>query len=395
MAFILNDLLSSLDSSIGLLDSSSDLLEILQAINVTNPAKGYGKSRRKTYDSFAALPPASADFRGTFAVVQTVGNYLASANNENGLYLCDGSEWSIVEELDSVTLPPIFQGTNFGYVTGGASSNVIQKFPFASDGNATDVGDLTTNMFRPSGSSSQTHGYASNDTIINKFSFTTDGNATTIGNLAITGTRAAAGQSSAIDQNGYVTGGGSPSTNKNTIQKFPFSADTNATDIGDLTTYLKSQAGCSSQTHGYSCGGVSSSIQPAPSANRTNRIDQFPFASDANATYVGNLSETRSSPMGQSSSTHGYNSGGYSGSFSNRIDKFPFASNGTATDVGDLTVARELGGGQSSTVSGYGTGGLPTPGQNVIDKFPFATDANATDVGDLFFGSYHMTGQQF
>ena len=39
-----------------------------------------------------------------------------------------------------------FQGTNYGYTSGGttgAVSDVIDKFSFASDGNATDVGDLT------------------------------------------------------------------------------------------------------------------------------------------------------------------------------------------------------------------------------------------------------------
>ena len=38
--------------------------------------------------------------------------------------------------------------------------NTIDKFPFAADGNATDVGDLTTvAVFRPSGQSSTTGGY--------------------------------------------------------------------------------------------------------------------------------------------------------------------------------------------------------------------------------------------
>ena len=41
-----------------------------------------------------------------------------------------------------------FQGSNFGYTSGGKAppwTNVdtIDKFPFASDDNATDVGDLT------------------------------------------------------------------------------------------------------------------------------------------------------------------------------------------------------------------------------------------------------------
>ena len=73
MAFILSNLLSTLDSSIGLLDSSSDLLEVLQALNVTNSTKGYGKSQKRTYDTVASLPTATSALRGSFATVETVG----------------------------------------------------------------------------------------------------------------------------------------------------------------------------------------------------------------------------------------------------------------------------------------------------------------------------------
>ena len=96
-------------------------------------------------------------------------------------------------------------------------------------------------------------------------------------------------------------------------------------------------------------------------------------------------------------SVSGYTSGGYNqtGSpsyYSNVIDKFPFASDGNATDVGDLSVTRSGSAGQSSPVSGYTSGGFsysPDTGStyhNVIDKFPFASDGNATDVGDMTVG---------
>ena len=51
---------------------------------------------------------------------------------------------------------------------------------------------------------------------------------------------------------------------------------------------------------------------------------------------------------GQSSTVSGYNSGGNrAGEFGLTIDKFPFAADANATDVGDLTVARsELAGQQ-------------------------------------------------
>jgi hypothetical protein len=82
------------------------------------------------------------------------------------------------------------------------------------------------------------------------------------------------------------------------------------------------------------------------------------------------------SSTGQSSTTHGYSSGGYipPSPRVNTIDKFPFASDTNATDVGDLIVARKSMTGQSSTASGYvsgGYGGSPVASSNVIDKFPF------------------------
>jgi hypothetical protein len=72
--------------------------------------------------------------------------------------------------------PPVFQGTVAGYTSGGysPSKNTIDKFAFATDGNATDVGDLTSNRHKLSGQSSSENGYVSGGTyaptaIIDKF----------------------------------------------------------------------------------------------------------------------------------------------------------------------------------------------------------------------------------
>ena len=75
------------------------------------------------------------------------------------------------------------------------------------------------------------------------------------------------------------------------------------------------------------------------------------------------------------------------------IDKFPFASDANATDVGDLFQSRLGAAGQSSTASGYTSGG--NPGSNTIDKFPFASDGNATDVGNLTSSKPNCAGQQY
>jgi hypothetical protein len=80
---------------------------------------------------------------------------------------------------------------------------------------------------------------------------------------------------------GYSTG--------NTIQKFPFSTDTNATCIGALTFSKDCAAGHSSISHGYASGGWAGSWSP-PLGAALCRIERFPFATDASATCVGSFS---------------------------------------------------------------------------------------------------------
>ena len=76
-----------------------------------------------------------------------------------------------------------------------------------------------------------------------------------------------------------------------------------------------------------------------PPAN-VNVIDKFPFSSDANATDVGDLTVAKNGAAGQSSTASGYVSGGSDPSTTNVIEKFSFSSDANATDVGDLTIAR-------------------------------------------------------
>jgi hypothetical protein len=305
--------------------------------------------------------------------------------------------------------PSIFQGSVSGYTSGGTPpvSNTIDKFPFASDTNASDVGDLAVATVYSSGQSSTTHGYhsagfispafAGSSVSIQKFSFSNDGNATSIGDLIrLLGTRYyLTGHSS--QTNGYASGGTTapPGTTVNNIDKFPFAVDSNATDVGNLSSVRYGVAGQSSATHGYTCGGYNS----AP-LKETNTIDKFPFVSDTNATDIADLSQARNNSSGQSSTTHGYTSGGTKDSpptaVFNTIDKFPFSSDSNASDIADLSQESSNPAGQSSTVSGYSSGGTATapPNLNIIDKFPFASDANATDIGDLTVARNGPTGQQ-
>ena len=56
--------------------------------------------------------------------------------------------------LSFPAFPHTFQGTAAGYTSGGTTgtvSNVIDKFPFATNANATDVGDLTVAAYDMAG----------------------------------------------------------------------------------------------------------------------------------------------------------------------------------------------------------------------------------------------------
>jgi len=258
--------------------------------------------------------------------------------------------------------------TSGGYIPPAGYSNVIDKFPFASNGNATDVGDLSVARYSSTGQSSTVSGYASG---------------------------------------GYSATPPVPVRYRTTIDKFPFATDSNATNIGALTLARRYSAGQSSDVSGYTSGGQRAP-QPSPPINTflVNNIDKFPFATDANATDVGDLVLLSYTTAGQSSTVSGYTSGGYGRTppglptatfpviFRNNIEKFPFATNANATDIADLTVVRSSVVGQSSTVSGYSSGGYAPPTVNTIDKFPFASDTNATDVGDLSSVRSSVAGQQ-
>lgn len=298
------------------------------------------------------------------------------------------------------------QGETAGYVSGGwnpgpTNTNTIEYFPFAVDSNVADVGDLTVARAFVTGQSSSESGYTSGGTptttnVIDKFPFATNSNASDVGDLTVS-RYGAAGQSSKVS--GYTSGGdsGTPpalTTLVNVIDKFPFATNANASDVGDITVERGYVSGQSSSDFGYTSGG---GINPSPPAPSSNVIDKFPFATNANATDVGDITAARNEVAGQSSGISGYTSGGYvvgPNAWTNIIDKFPFATNANATDVGDLTTTRSSMTGQSSITAGYNSGGGNPNSLNIIDKFLFASDANATDVGDISTLRVIPAGQQ-
>ena len=223
---------------------------------------------------------------------------------------------------------------------------------------------------------------------IDKYSFTSDGNATDVGDLA--SNHAYMGSSSTNDH-GYSMGGWPYAA----TQKYSHTSDGNATAIPGLATNAYWCAGHTSDTNVYLSMFYNALTPTIGSSNWNDDIGKAPIASEdawsAVTTTWSNTIGGSTSQMAQSY-TDAYAAGGVSAyPVSNPaydvIEKFPFASEGTTTDVGDLSTVRL----QQSHNSyennyGYSAGGRtnsPAAKTNVIEKYPFASSGNATDVGDL------------
>ena len=288
--------------------------------------------------------------------------------------------------------PPPIGGTNFGYMSGGqtpANTNTIDKFPFSSDTNASDVGDLTQSTKLAAGQSSSSHGYTSggnpNTDTIDKFPFSSDTNASDVGNLP-----SARGYSSGqhSPSNGYISGGFTPSLITD-VDKFPFSSDSNAVNVGDLTQARYNSRGHSSTISGYASGGQTPTIVAT--------IDKFPFSEEGTATDVGDLSSAAAGTSTSSSDVNGY-SAGHTPNY-DRIDKFSFSSDANGADIASLALSQVVvDTGQSSTTNGYATGGYDIPlaaRADYIQKYPFSSDSNAVDIGNLTQSRSSGAGQQY
>jgi hypothetical protein len=354
----------------------------------TITAAGVGTTLHASFDSSGAL--LNSDSAG---YADGSLHYLSKLKK---MYVWDDSDGQFFEltGLDSAaaagTSSYSFQGSAFGYAAGAQAGNefrnTIEKFSLSADANATDVGDLVQAQGRSQGCTSSDHGYvvaafnpnitfAANSTI-QRFPFSTDTNSTGVGDLAAAALRYA-GSSNSKETHGYSVASSGPPTliSRRDINKFPFASSTSSTDVGDVTVNRERGAGGNSSTHGYKAGGSGAPISTI--------IDKFPFASDGNATDVGDLLYSAGANFaGASSTTHGYTAGGFPAPTGQSINKYSFSTDGNATDVGDLITSANGNSGSSSTTHGYSAGGGPAV-KNTIQKFPFSTDANATDIADL------------
>ena len=174
-----------------------------------------------------------------------------------------------------------------------------------------------------------------------------------------------------------------------TIDKFSFAATSTASDIGNATVARERLASHSSLTHGYGSGGSAA----GGAAPYSVVVEKYTFASNNDATDVGNLTVARAPDnSGASSATDGHTVGGYTGGASNVIDEFSFSSDSDSTDVGDLVSVVRHGFCSSATNYGYYSGGYPST--NVIQRWSFSSNGNSVDWADLSQARLQGSGNQ-
>lgn len=403
MAVNLTKVLSQIQNRIS--DSTQSDLDLNKLIAAANRINNSG-TQVLTYKSTGHLPSlADSNYIGIIARVasdnvfgDSDGRFYYASGTDSGWRgfktTQDSAEAAIAAPGGGDAAPSgsQVQGSAYGFRVGGevptdgTSLNIIDRYSFTSDGNATDYGDLTVGRgsYLAGCTDKDNHGYAGggyaptgNTNIIDRFPYASAANAADVGDLSHSG-YGKAGCSSTT--HGYAIGG---TPGVEVIDKFPFAASANASDIGDFASsaryYLMS---ASSSTKAYAVGG-----------NGHQNIESVPFASDGSMTAIGvNLLTPLYSAAANSSETHGYTAGGYQGGPTqiNTIQKFPFAAEDATSDVGDLTRTTANQAGSNSTTHGYVHGGQDPPGVvNYIEKYSYSVDGNSTDVGDLTTVSWY------
>jgi len=297
------------------------------------------------------------------------------------------SRSSQVSSLFSASIPnPPYYGTSAGFANrDGAlasfpnNNQQLIKFPFASDTSITNVGRFSAllNQGDPAGF----------------------GTVTTVpahrGSLS-SGTN---GYTIAFVRTGAHTANTSedvPSTFKN-ITKFPFSiSDAEIFGVANLDDYTaQGVLAASSPNAGYTAGGQ---YMSGNEIFDRHVIDRFPFSADVDATVVGDIT----SPLTIAYSNRTIHADNYNMYFvSGTIDRFPFASEGVSTIVAinDLT-SSPFGFTTPSFFdvgSGFNQTGWSTPSEAFITfgsfklrsqidnivKFPFASVSDAVEVAEL------------
>ena len=273
--------------------------------------------------------------------------------------------------------------------SGSQWQNVIDKVEIATQGNATDFGDMDQGRYYNRAVSSSTRGVIAGGTgdgtgspaMTSNMQYVTissDGGSNDFGEMdfARNGVVPASNNTRGLLAAGYV----SPANIRDTQILFITIPTTgNSNEFGSLSEAQDQGAGINSPTRGVFAG----CKNPA----RSDVISFVTISTLGDGQDFGNLTEAKGAMPGASSSTRGLIFGGDPGStFVNNIDYITIPTLGNATDFGDLLSVNAESTAASSQIRGLcAAGETPVSGgwTNVVQYVTIPTTGNATDFGDL------------
>ena len=294
----------------------------------------------------------------------------------------------------------------YGGEVPGSNSNEIDSIQLATEGNASDHGDLTTAVGYAAATSNGTRALvAGGNTVINVIGF---GSIAQTGNFADFGDLAESrnalvgicSPTRAIFAGG--TDGTSPSPAYSTrIDFVTINSTGNASDFGDLTGNSGYMATCQDKTRAFFIGGATG----GNSSKNNEATDFITFATTGNAQEFGNLTQLTRNSASATDGRSGFTMAGANPSNNNVIQRFDMASLGNMVDYSDINVSKADNKGACGSHDGIdydglhpqlpsvtympGSGrwffaGYHNPGHNVsIDLIHIPTLGNSSDFGDL------------
>ena len=329
-------------------------------------------------------------FAGGGAPASNVIDFIQTASTGNAVDFGDLVATTVGASTTSNATRCLISG---GYEPSVQWSDRIQYITPSTKGNTQDFGNLTTGCGYPAGMSNNTrviqsngHEGAGGSTSLNSemdtMLFASLGNSTDFGDLTSPAKYGEAAASNSV--RGIVAGGRDPDASPiyiNDIDMFNFASTGSASDFGDLLTATHYFSGCSD--------GITAMFINGSASDSNSRTQAVQIMTTGNATDF-NDTTINSNGAAMAGGNRGINAGGRTSNPApsvNNIEFFDIKSRADAVDFGDLTNVNALQTNSGSPTRGITAGGVHNPGSvtnlNIIDFITFATNGNATDFGDL------------
>ena len=330
---------------------------------------------------------------GTAVATFTPAEDTSTEGAETMVLTINGTSTAISTTINDTSLATPSAGTTHGFVLGGQTpssptSNSVERISFASVANSSDHGDLHTSAKGTSACSNKAGSLmyvCTASTAVSKKSSSSSTTTATSGQVTLNpgSGEERVGLNSA--DKGYIVGG----ENHNKMDRFPFASEGSAADVGNLLEPNNNGAQASTQslTKGYICGAKPSG------GTYGNTIQRFPFAAEGNTTDVGDMTAAKSGMGGGIGPTHGFIHGRWP-SANNVLEAFPFASEGNSSDIGDLNTPFGIGASFSSQTHAYHGGGYSN--DNIYKYTTEGASGNTmSDYGGNWSAAYFNTAGGF